>query len=224
VREEPPPPNVHFFFVGTGSSITLSTIALGSSYFAPDVGASVLANIGIAQFTTSLFAMGVLLICRSKQLSVPTMQTLMHTGLSYALLVNVVVAFLAYTQFTTTTLTISCLVAGNGLCTGIIQGIGSLLAGIFTQYSLHHGASGAMLAGAGCGVAIPTVIQLLLLPLAIHSKTREQAHDYAAVALMITSAAASLLILVAILASQRIFAHPVCLRLRDDPFGLEQVA
>lgn len=175
---------------------------------------------GFAQFTSTTATMlGVLVLlaqCPATR-AVSLSQPLMLLGYAYMLGLSVAVAALATLAPARGARLLYALVAANGVATGLTQGLAAFIAGQFSALSAVDGASGSLLAGAGAGIALPTIVQLVSLPVAAHSATdAASAHRIAGGALVTSCAFSAAVLCAGVACTLAVFRHPT-LRVKSSP-------
>eukprot|EP00929_Paragymnodinium_shiwhaense_P016330 TRINITY_DN12461_c0_g1_i1.p1 TRINITY_DN12461_c0_g1~~TRINITY_DN12461_c0_g1_i1.p1 ORF type:complete len:481 (+),score=63.98 TRINITY_DN12461_c0_g1_i1:59-1444(+) len=159
-----------FFGLGSASDITFNGLILCVAYLRGQLGSDVLSLVGRAQFLGSALVMlltfgmalrnpGGLVHGLHSQCRWLFVGMLYLLGLNATLLVFVAKAW----KLNSAVLQIAMFVCG--LMTGLSQSLVSAIAGMMTKFGGHTSAASAQMSGVGFGIALPTAVQLCLMPL-----------------------------------------------------------
>jgi len=212
-----------FFAIGAGSTVTFSTLMMSISYFREILGDGVLAKLALAHNGALIVTMGsLILVPRSPGLG--THLRAIRGSFLLAAALNVLVLHAAVSKHPLPASLLLTCVALNGSAAGLAQGLGASLGGLFDPISFVRGCGCMQLSGAAFGVLVPTITQLVLLPITARSgnapgpELAANAARYGVIASTTVAAlvAAAGLLGINLLSSTRIFAE-VDATCRADP-------
>jgi hypothetical protein len=197
--------------LGAGSTVTFNTIVMAVAYFRESLGEGVLAKLSLAHNVALLATMGGLIVLMPRNPSLCVYRLATRGAFAYAFLLNALVLHAAAVRRPLSSSLFLALVGLNGVATGLAQGLGASLGGLFDPYSLATGCGGWQLSGAAFGVLVPTLTQLALL--LVESSAPHSAKglkDEARIGALVSCAIGALVALVAwfsvgVLASTRVW-------------------
>lgn len=163
-----------FFWLGAASDITFNGIVLSVAYLVSQFGKTILVEIGRAQFLASTSAMLFLfaLALRNPSSTVGALRAkckVLMTAMGYMLWLNIAMLLFVIRGWSLTHDRLWALMFLNGLATGTSQSLVGVISGLMTKFGGHPSAASAQMSGVGFGIALPTVVQLSLMPLAVPS-------------------------------------------------------
>jgi len=161
-----------FFLLGAASDVTFNAIVLSVAYLVQELGTDVLILIGRAQFVGSGCTMLVLFAMALRRPliavhSLPKQCTSLMKAMAYMLVLNTAMVFLAVSGQPLSAAPLQAALLANGVATGLSQSLVGVLSGFMTKFANQPTAASAQVSGVGFGVALPTAVQLLLLPLGL---------------------------------------------------------
>lgn len=191
---------VAFFCIGAGAVVTYNAVVMAVAYFRLDGG---LGADALTQFcrwhNLCLVSIMCLILLSPRKPSLRWHVILLVVSYVFGAGFNTAILVVASLRSSLPSTLLYGLVAVNGGATGVACALGASLSGIFETYSLSRGVGVAQLRGAAFGIAVPTVVQMALLPMALleSDKLAEQTALAAALsaaaglALCVTAAAAT---------------------------------
>lgn len=180
-----------FFAVGAGSCITFNSVVMAVAYFREFLGEGVLAKLALAHNSALLLSMGSLIVAASKNPSLAVYQIVLRGSLLFAVGFDAVVLQAAWRRQPIHEAPLLVAVALNGVATGLVQGLGASLGGLFDPYSFYKGCGAMQLSGAAFGVLVPTLTQLALIPIAARARTSEELKDASRLGAVVSCAIAA---------------------------------
>lgn len=200
---------IAFFGVGSGAVVTYNAVVMAVAYFRLDGGLGAGALTQFARWHNIMLVSCMCLIFFSpRKPSIRTHVTVLIASFIFGLSFNVSLLIVASTRSSIAAEMLYALVAINGCATGAACSLGASLSGLFDTYSLSHGTGVAQLRGAAFGIALPTAVQLAMLPVAV-TKTKHLEWQ-TALAAALSAAAASVLCAGAIVSTVHIAADKTC--------------
>ena len=157
-----------FVILGSGATVTYNAIVMAVAYFRLDGGLPPNALTQFARWhNVALVSVMVGLLGSPRTPQKPRDHVyFLVTAFGAACAVDVVLAIVAATRSSLKEAAIYSLVGLNGAATGVASSMGASLSSISEGYSMTKGLGVDHLRGLALGIAVPTAVQLLMLPLA----------------------------------------------------------
>lgn len=155
-----------FFFLGAATTIAWDSIYMSVAYFEQFLGKKVLSVLSLF-YSLPLFVAMIICLGLKTQLSIGTMALLIKLCSAYMLGLCVLIPVIVWMGLGMSAVTLCLLVTVCGVSTGVMQSMVASVSGIFSQFSLESGASGAALKGTGGAILIPMAVQISFIPVAL---------------------------------------------------------
>lgn len=200
---------IAFFGVGSGAVVTYNAVVMAVAYFRLDGGLGAGALTQFARWhNVMLVSCMCLLFFWPRKPSIRMHVAVLIASFIFGLSFNISLLIVASTRSSIAAEVLYALVAVNGCATGAACSLGASLSGLFDTYSLSNGTGVSQLRGAAFGIAVPTAVQLAMLPVAVTNTKHLEWQTALAAAL--SAAAASVLCASAIVSTLHIAADKTC--------------
>ncbi|CAK9029457.1 unnamed protein product [Durusdinium trenchii] len=158
--------DISFFVLGAATTITWDSIYMSVSYFQQFLGKQVLSVLSLC-FSLPLFLAMLGCLCLKRQLPVHLMALLVRLCIAYMLGFSLLILLAGFCDIDMPVYLLCSLVGLCGISSGLMQSMVASVSGLFSQFSLQCGASGAALKGTGGAILVPMAVQISFLPAAL---------------------------------------------------------
>lgn len=168
--------NLCFFWMGSGSVVTYNALVMAVAHFRLNengYGRNVLTQFALWHNVLLVGAMLLISLWPEKP-SLTQHVALLLAAFGFGVAFNAALLFSAVFSLPPPPWALYAAMAVNGGATGVACSIGASLSGIIESYSSSKGPGVSQLRGASFGVALPTAVQLLTLPLVAISSVQTQ--------------------------------------------------